>query len=114
LGHAAPFFEKSGGEKFQSGTDESSYCQSPHCPRSSRYQKKYPEIKPQLKMGNTDLIQRMVDSREIDYGIVVDEGEVGAIYQTQKIYTTKLLIVKSPRFKGGGSQGKYFEKSHDI
>jgi DNA-binding transcriptional LysR family regulator len=65
-------------------------------------EKEYPGIRPQLTIGNTDQIQYQIEAREIDFGIVVDDGEVGAWYRTQKIYRGALLVVKSPSLKNSG------------
>ena len=91
-------------------------------------EKMHPEVRPLIKLGNTDQIQRMIDSHEVDFGIVVDDGEVESVYQTQTIYTGKLIVVKSPKFKadsfknlivsrvqkGGLSQSlfKEYERTH--
>jgi DNA-binding transcriptional LysR family regulator len=68
-------------------------------PALVRLEAKYPGIRPEIEIGNTDHIQRKLDERAVDFGIVVDDGEVGDHYQTRKIYTGKLVIVKSPRFR---------------
>ena len=59
----------------------------------------HPGIKPFIKLGNTDQIQQMLMKQELDFGIVVDDGEVENHFETKKIYSDKLLVVKSPHFK---------------
>lgn len=61
----------------------------------------YPEIKPSISLGNTDLIQKMIDQGGIDFGIVMDDGEVNKVYNTTRIYTGTFVVVKSPKFHDG-------------
>ena len=59
---------------------------------------KYPALKPVIKLGNTDQIQQMIDNLEIDFGIVLNDGEVEKLYQTTKLYSGEFIVVKSPKF----------------
>ena len=68
-------------------------------PALSRIELKHPGVRPELKLGNTDQVQRLIDDREVDFGIVVDDGEVGNLYRTKKLYADKLLVVQSPKLK---------------
>ena len=84
---------------------------------------KYPEITPVLKLGNTDQVQRMIDDQEVDFGVVVDDGEIGHLYESQKVSRGRVLVVKSPklreknplehlvvsRIQKGGLSEKYFQ-----
>ena len=45
----------------------------------------------------------MIDSREVDFGIVVDDGEVGRVYEVKKLHTDVLLVVQSPKKMKGKS-----------
>jgi len=91
-------------------------------------EQRYPDVEPQIKIGNTDQIQHMLERREVDFGIVVDDGEVGNIYQTTKFFTDHLIVVKSPKFKKkdpfenfivsrtqkGGLSQKYFREYEKV
>lgn len=65
---------------------------------------KYPEIRPSILLGNTDLIQEMIDQGDIDFGVVMDDGEVSKLYNTTKVYTGTFVLVKSPKFQDGNIQ----------
>lgn len=67
-------------------------------PMLPKITRRYPQIVPMIKLGNTDQIQQMLDRREIDFGIVMDDGEVGKLYQTEPIYRDTFVVVKSPHF----------------
>ena len=68
-------------------------------PMLPRIAASYPEVEPSISLGNTDQIQRMIDKREIDFGIVMDDGEVNKIYKTTRIYSGTFVVVKSPKFE---------------
>lgn len=84
----------------------------------------YPGIKPEIKLGNTDQVQNMIDNLEVDFGLVLRDGEVDFRYEIKTIYRGEFIVVKSPKLaaknpldslivsrtrKGGQSQ-KYFEE----
>ena len=62
---------------------------------------RYPDIQPSILLGNTDRIQKMIDQGEIDFGIVMDDGEVGKTYNTTIVYKGTFVVVKSPTFQEG-------------
>jgi DNA-binding transcriptional LysR family regulator len=62
---------------------------------------KYPAIKTSILLGNTDYIQKMLGQGEIDFGVVMDDGEVHKLYKTTKIYDGTFVVVKSPKFQDG-------------
>lgn len=62
---------------------------------------RYPDIRPSISLGNTDHVQKQIDQGEIDFGIVMDDGEVGKLYTTRRLYSGTFVVVKSPTFAGG-------------
>lgn len=67
-------------------------------PMISKIATEYPEIKPTILLGNTDVIQKLIDDGEIDFGIVMDDGEVNKLYNTKKVYEGTFVVVRSPMF----------------
>ncbi len=70
-------------------------------PMLPKIARQYPEIRPSILLGNTDSIQKMIDQGEVDFGIVMDDGEVHKLYKTAKAYSGTFVVVKSPKFKDG-------------
>ncbi len=68
-------------------------------PMLPKIAQKYPLLKPTVVLGNTDSIQKYIDSGEIDFGIVMADGEVDKHFKTKTIYTESFVLVKSPVLK---------------
>ncbi|MDA9951674.1 LysR family transcriptional regulator [Oligoflexaceae bacterium] len=62
-------------------------------------ERKHPKIVPQLKIGNTDQVQKMIDQREVDFGLVLNDGEIGKRYKTKNIIRDSFSVVHSPNYK---------------
>ncbi|MCX6119669.1 MAG: LysR family transcriptional regulator [Proteobacteria bacterium] len=67
-------------------------------PLMSKISETYPNVKPTLHLGNTDTIQRLIDENEIDFGIVMDDGEVEKSYQTRQIFKDYFVLVSAPNY----------------
>jgi LysR family transcriptional regulator, transcriptional activator of the cysJI operon len=91
-------------------------------PMLAKIEAKYPGIKPEIKLGNTDQVQHMLERRDIDFGIVMDDGEVGGRYSLLPLMKDSFVVVRPPslrhlepgrslivsRTKKGGMSGRYF------
>lgn len=64
-------------------------------PTLTELTKSYPKIEPVILLGNTDQVQQSLDRGEIDFGIVMDDGDVGTRYKSAPLYKGEFVVVKA-------------------
>lgn len=67
-------------------------------PMLTRIEARFPKINPTILLGNTDKIQKLIMSGDIDFGIVMNDGEVSKFYKIIPIFEGTFTVVKSPSF----------------
>ena len=71
-----------------------------------------PLIRPDIKLGNTDQVQQMLDRQEIDFGIVMNDGEVIKNYKLTPIFKDEFIVVRAPTFSADPFMNLIVSRTH--
>jgi DNA-binding transcriptional LysR family regulator len=65
-------------------------------PMLAKIAARHPDVEPLIELGNTDQVQHLLDRGEIDFGIVMNDGEVGTRYRVTPIFADTFVVARSP------------------
>lgn len=67
--------------------------------------KRYPELRPRIKLAPTDVVKRWIETREVEFGLSVD-NIAHDNFLSMPIYKGRFIYVESTKSKAGGLEDK--------
>lgn len=68
----------------------------------SKFRDQHPRVTPEIELGGSDLVKKLVNDREVDVGIIVNQGNL-ANFRRERLFSSEFVLAHSPKLDSKNS-----------